>query len=113
LLREYRGVPIRPPRLTLKPIRAWARAYRERTGKWPTRSSGVIPEAPRETWGKSESALWFGNRGLRGGSSLAKLLGRGKRLEVREAFDLLQEAPGSCPPGLDHPWSRRRKRLLV
>src|SRR5205823_5932922 len=41
--------PRRPP-LSVEEILAWADAYRERTGRWPDREAGQIPEAPCETW---------------------------------------------------------------
>jgi hypothetical protein len=62
------------PRLTLPRILAWADAVYQRTGKWPTANSGGIHEAPGETWSKIHSALKGGNRGLPGGSSLARFL---------------------------------------
>lgn len=65
-----------PPRLTLKKIRTWAKAHRERTGAWPTPSAGPIVEAPGETWNAVEMALIQGLRGLAGGSSLRQLLRR-------------------------------------
>src|SRR5258708_4296695 len=34
------------PRLTIKQIRAWARAYRSATGRWPTPQSGPVALAP-------------------------------------------------------------------
>jgi hypothetical protein len=51
------------------------------TGKWPTNRADAIPEAPDETWSAVDAALRDGGRGLRGGSSLARLLSRhrGKR----------------------------------
>ena len=81
LLHERRGVRslARLPRLTLRDIRRWARAHRQRTGKWPTADSGPIPEAPGENWRAVNLALYNGHRGLPGGSSLAKLLKRGRR----------------------------------
>jgi hypothetical protein len=81
LLATRRGVRnlARLPRLTLRDIRRWARAHRERSGKWPTAASGPIPEAPGENWHAVNLALWQGLRGLPGGSSLAKLLKRGRR----------------------------------
>src|SRR5262249_50686037 len=38
------------PRFSEKEILAWADAYHERTGSWPTSASGPIAEAPGETW---------------------------------------------------------------
>lgn len=62
------------PRLSNRQIVAWARAHRARTGRWPTSGSGVVPEAPEETWKGIDAALRKGRRGLPGGSSLVRLL---------------------------------------
>jgi hypothetical protein len=82
LLAERRGVRNKSalPRLTLKRIRAWARAHRDRTGAWPGQGSGPIPEAPGETWKAVQMALVQGLRGLKGRSSLARLLNKEKRV---------------------------------
>jgi hypothetical protein len=64
------------PRFTAKRIRNWAAAHRGRTGSWPTLGSGSIPEAPGENWRKVDNALRKGYRGLPGGSSLHRLLGK-------------------------------------
>ncbi len=77
LLAKYRAVPNkkdRPP-LTEGTIVRWARAYREQTGKWPTHTSGAIPESSgTETWSAVQNALQMGGRGLPGGDSLYRLL---------------------------------------
>jgi hypothetical protein len=85
LLARERGVRNRRqlPRLTRRQILTWADAHRRRTGKWPTCASGPIPEAPGETWKAVGTALVQGLRGLRGGSSLAKLLARAGRKRNR------------------------------
>jgi hypothetical protein len=62
--------------LTVEQILAWADAYRERTGSWPTRESGPVADAPGETWKKIDTALYDGFRGLPGGDSLPRLLRR-------------------------------------
>jgi hypothetical protein len=69
------------PDLTRKQILAWADAHRRRSGKWPTRQAGSIPESPGDTWWAVDAALRVGSRGLRPGSSLARLLAqcRGRR----------------------------------
>jgi hypothetical protein len=78
LLAERRGArnPKGLPRLTIKQIRAWARAYRSATGRWPTPQSGPVAEAPApgETWAAIHSALGRGHRGLPGGLSLARVV---------------------------------------
>jgi hypothetical protein len=81
LLVQRRGVrsKMHLPRLTLRDIRRWARAHRQRSGKWPTVDSGPIPEAPGENWRAINLALYNGHRGLPGDSSLAKLLKQGRR----------------------------------
>jgi hypothetical protein len=74
LLAEKRGVRNvwTLPDLDLQQIMSWARAWHERTGKWPGIESGPIPEAPGETWNAVNKALIKGSRGLAGGSSLAE-----------------------------------------
>jgi hypothetical protein len=72
------------PLLEEKQIVAWAEAYRGRTGRWPTARSGAIPEASRETWGGIATALWAGNRGLRGGDTLRRLIARHNRRPAAE-----------------------------
>jgi hypothetical protein len=67
------------PRLTPGQIRAWAVAHHRRTGVWPGRKTGSIPEAPGETWSGVNAALMTGGRGLPGGSSLSRLLKKTKR----------------------------------
>jgi len=79
LLTERRGVRSqqRPPDLSVPQILAWADAFRARSGCWPRCRSGLILEAPDETWKAVDRALRRGLRGLPGGSSLARLI-RGK-----------------------------------
>jgi hypothetical protein len=83
LLAEHRGVRNRAalPRLRVRQVLAWADAHFRRTDAWPTADLGPIPEAPGETWHGVNQALIVGGRGLRGGSSLARLLAerRGRR----------------------------------
>ncbi len=64
------------PPLTRKRILSWADAHFRRTGEWPTRSSGCVPESPGDTWQSLDAALSQGSRGLLGCSSLARLLAR-------------------------------------
>jgi hypothetical protein len=75
LLAEHRGWRHRHrlPDLTVPQIVAWIHAFRARTGRWPTASSGSIPESAGETWSTVSYALKMGNRGLPAGSSLAGL----------------------------------------
>jgi hypothetical protein len=76
LLADHRQVRnnARLPRLTTEQILDWARAHHARTGDWPNRDSGVIPEPPGETWSAVCHALSSGHRGLSAGTSLAQLL---------------------------------------
>jgi hypothetical protein len=78
LLARHRGVRNRKalPPYTEAQVLAWADRHFERTGAWPTRPAGAIPEAPGETWHAVDVALSLGRRGLPGGSSLAQLLAR-------------------------------------
>jgi hypothetical protein len=82
LLEKHRAAPNRKnrPPLTERTIVRWARAWRERTGKWPTHTSGEIPEAKgTATWSAVQDALQLGGRGLPGGDSLYRLLLRNGR----------------------------------
>jgi hypothetical protein len=78
LLAQRRGVrnPKAPPRLELKTILLWATHFHRRTRTWPNRTSGPIVEAPGETWAMVDRALRKGQRGLKGRSSLYRLLVR-------------------------------------
>ncbi|MDB5307939.1 MAG: hypothetical protein JWO38_2141 [Gemmataceae bacterium] len=75
-LAAHRGVRNRKalPALTVGQIRGWVTAHYRRTGTWPGRDSGPIPEAPGETWSAVSNALKRGGRGLPGGSSLATVV---------------------------------------
>jgi hypothetical protein len=48
LLAKHRGRRNRKalPKYSIRQILAWADAHKARTGQWPTKSSGPIPEAP-------------------------------------------------------------------
>jgi hypothetical protein len=52
----------------------WADAHHQRTGEWPGLETGIIQEAPGETWKAINHSLRLGSRSLSGGSSIAKLL---------------------------------------
>jgi hypothetical protein len=60
--------------LSIPQILEWVDAYHARSGQWPTRLAGSIPEAPQETWSSINTSLITGSRGLPGGSSLPRLL---------------------------------------
>jgi hypothetical protein len=76
LLARHRGVRNLKalPTLQVKEILRWADAHYRRTGQRPHRNSGPIPEAAGDTWSIVDQALSDGKRGLRGGSSLYRLL---------------------------------------
>ena len=64
----------RRPALTVPQILAWADAFRARTGRWPTRKSGPILEAPGENWYQVYRAVQIRRRGLPGGLSFPQLI---------------------------------------
>lgn len=68
------------PRLTYKQILKWADAHYRRTGEWPKRSSGPLANSPGDNWTTIDSAMRKGNRGLPGGSSIAMLLVKRRRM---------------------------------
>jgi hypothetical protein len=91
LLAEHRGArnPKDLPRLTIEQVLAWADAHHAATGRWPSSLSGPVAEGSDETWAVVNMALSKGNRGLPGGSSLARLLAqhrpvRPRRLSLRK-----------------------------
>lgn len=87
-LAQHRGVRnhMAVPPLTEKQVLAWADTHHTRTGKWPIRSSGPIPEAPGEAWSAVDAALVVGVRGFAGGDSLAKLLARRRGVRNKQAL---------------------------
>jgi len=93
LLARERGVrnPRDLPDFTVARVLAWADAHHARTGDWPTRLAGPIPEAPGETWMAVQMALANGRRGLPGGSSLTELLARHRRRRNHMALPPLTE----------------------
>jgi len=66
--------------LSFKKILAWADAHFERTGKYPNVNSGQVVDAPSEKWDLIDHDLREGQRGLKGGSSLLRLLARKRGL---------------------------------
>ena len=76
LIREHGGPDVyrTRPVLTVEQVLAWADAHREASGEWPVEDSGPVSTAPGETWRAISGALARGDRGLPGGSSLARLL---------------------------------------
>jgi hypothetical protein len=85
LLTRRRGAPhrLKPARLALHRILAWADAHHRRTGAWPTARIGRVADVPGENWGTINEALRRGTRGLDGGSSLATLLARHRGVDFR------------------------------
>src|SRR5262245_52799932 len=78
LLAESRGVRNLHdlPPLTEEQLLRWADDHHARTGSWPTQQSGPVPESPGDSWWAIDAALRDGNRGLKPGSSLGRLLAR-------------------------------------
>jgi hypothetical protein len=112
-----------PPALTVGQILEWADAHHARTGQWPKSDSGRVRENPNENWNNINNALFSGFRGLRGGSSVARLLAakRGVRnmkglppLTVKQILrwaDAHRDATGNWPthqsgPVVDAPGER-------
>ncbi len=102
LLAERRGRPnhMALPPLGVGQILAWADAHHRRTGAWPNCYSGPVEGAQGETWRKVHNALYAGQRGLPGGSSLARLLAEHRNarylralpgLSVRQILDWADE----------------------
>jgi hypothetical protein len=73
--RRQGGLP-RPlkPLLDLLQIVAWADEHYARTGAWPNVNSGAVFASSGEKWQAIDLCLRRGHRGLRAGSSLARLL---------------------------------------
>jgi hypothetical protein len=95
LLDEARQRPIRKigGPLTPEQILAWCDHQRTGTGSWPTKRSGAVLAAHDETWGSVDQALRTGGRGLRGGSSLARLLAAHRGVADRRPESLLPTRP--------------------
>ena len=78
------------PRLTVPQILGWADAHVRRTGGWPTATSGPVADAPGETWSGVNMALHHGARGLRGGTTLLRLLVEHRQVRNRGDLPPLQ-----------------------
>jgi hypothetical protein len=98
------------PKLTIPQILAWADAHHRRKGRWPTKISGPVLEAPAENWVTINDALRDGHRGLPGGLSLPKLLAEyrsrrpwgKKRLTIKQILawaDAHYQRTGDWPTG--------------
>jgi hypothetical protein len=79
--RPWASQAVPRPALHVAEILGRADACRRRHRRWPNRDDGEVPGRPGLTWSAVGQALHEGHRGLRPGSSLAKLLleHRGKR----------------------------------
>jgi hypothetical protein len=62
--------------LRVEQIEGWVRSHQRRCGSWPNTRSGEVVDAPGETWRAIDKALCQGARGLPGGDSLVRLVGR-------------------------------------
>ncbi len=76
--------------LTEEQILRWADLHHERTGTWPQKKSGTIPNSSRENWSAIDTALRVGVRGLPGGSSLARLLAHSRGVRNRKQLPPLR-----------------------
>ncbi len=105
LLESRRGVPNRRnrPRLNQRQILQWADQHHARSGAWPTPSSGLVPEAPGETWPNLNAALLRGLRGLPRGTSLMRLI-----VERRQARHPTRPGPLTVVQVLD--WAGEHHR---
>jgi hypothetical protein len=76
LLAKHRGKRNRKrlPHLNKEQILQWADAYKERHGDWPKHDSGPIAGTLGETWTAVAVALYAGQRGLPGDTTLPRLL---------------------------------------
>lgn len=76
ILAKHRGVRNRKslPAFSIRQILKWADTFHQQNGRWPRRNDGVIPGTNGETWAAVSTALFQGQRGLPGKSSLARLL---------------------------------------
>jgi hypothetical protein len=79
------------PRLRDAQILAWADAHRAATGRWPTPTTGTIPNSAGTTWCAINVALAQGLRGLPGGSTLARLLHEYRGTELRYSEESLRD----------------------
>jgi hypothetical protein len=91
LLARCRGVRsfLALPPLTIEQILSWVDAHHQRTGQWPNRESGAIEGSQGEVWVSINTALRMGQRGLPGGSSLARLLAEERGVQNRSDLPVL------------------------
>ncbi len=113
-----------PRPLTADQILDWVDAHKAATGDWPKKDSGQVTGTD-ETWARIHDALLAGNRGLPGGSSLARLLAEHRGVRNQQDLpsltfeqilawaDTHKAATGEWPEqksghvaGTDETWSR-------
>lgn len=82
---------MRKRELLIQDILRWAEVYRDKTGRWPTRSTPGPTGMLGLTWSAIDRALRVGGRGLPGGSSLARLLAEQKGARNRVSLPELTE----------------------
>ena len=83
--------------LSIGQVLAWADEHRKRTGRWPSSCSGRVAPGVDETWGRIESAMYYGHRGLPKGGSLARLLAQRRGGETASDARRSQEGPPARP----------------
>ena len=64
------------PPLTLEQVWEWAELHFQRIGRWPTRDSGPIADAPGENWNMVSLAFQRGKRGIPSELTLTKFLAK-------------------------------------
>src|SRR3989441_5940351 len=82
----------RRPEIAVSQILAWADTFHERVGRWPHKVDGRIAGGLGLTWLAVDKALRYGNRGLPGGSSLARLLAERRGVRNSRALPRLRVA---------------------
>src|SRR5207245_1968608 len=82
MARVHRRRQPKRPALTVAQILIWADTHHRDTGSWPTAKSGTVLGAPGEYWAAIDQALYRGLRGLRGNSSVRRLLQQHGRVKT-------------------------------
>jgi hypothetical protein len=77
--------------LTVPLILEWADLHQQRTGRWPNRKSGPVPDTEGETWCAIDQALYQGIRGMPGGETIAQFLARHRGVPNRADSSPLTE----------------------
>jgi hypothetical protein len=83
---------MRRPVIYVSDILAWADNHRATYGSWPTAHFGRVRGQPDLTWCAIDMALRNGNRGLPGGSTLARLLAERRGARTRSCLPTLSVA---------------------